>query len=138
MKVPLVKNLLLITAFLLVPLSSAYGEWTYVTDNDDGAMFFLDLARIESVSKSSTRAWVKSVPPKPLPEKGRLISGLVAHMEFDCAAKRYRFLEMTSLYTDGARDTDLYTEREWRDILPQSSFEIVSLTVCIKQDGRVQ
>lgn len=116
---------------LLFPLSSTGSEWTYVTDNADGARFYLDLSNMDFVSDSAVRVWVKSVPEKPLSESREHVSYLVAYIEIDCSRTWYRFLNITSFYSNGTHDTDDYTGSERHRIAPNSPFEVISLSACL-------
>ena len=79
------KKLLILLFSMLISFNS-YGEWTFIGDNVNGTMFYIDLDTIKESNNGFVYWW-------DLGDSEKLIGGTLSakfYEEGDCAVNRYR------------------------------------------------
>lgn len=132
----------IITGIVLPLLTSVSGAegWSYIAQDKDKQMsLHIDKKSREIVSENILRAWVKYQYKhhfkgkraydcmKCTPEK--FLSYTIAHKEFDCKKRAWRFLQIAEYYTDQTVRTEQLVS-SWKDAQPESAEEILIRSVC--------
>lgn len=108
-----------------MPVVAQTSRWYLATESQDGEKFFVDRTTLKRVG-SLTQAQVFAVYAKS-EEDGSV--AYVGQHEYDCKAKKVRFVQITTLYDNGATKPDT-AEPTWEDVKPETVSEALMKDLC--------
>ncbi len=100
--------------------SAEAANWVLAGTSEDGnASLYMDMESIVGGPQNVTGVWTKFLFGNPEPFESKSFSQMSVHMEYDCAEKKSRMLELIFDYTDGSHET-FNPEGEWRSVKPDT------------------
>jgi len=103
---------LMILGFSLIPVVTEGADWTLITKGQSGDVdVFVDREKLEHISDTVNRVWVKYRYSIPREFDSKRIIELVVYSEYSCNEEKYRILQTIGYFTDGTSETDS-TERQ--------------------------
>lgn len=108
-----------------MPAMAQASSWYLVTESQDGEKFFVDRATLKRVG-GLTQAQVFAVYAKP--ENDGSVAYVGQH-EYNCQAKKVRFVQIITLYDNGATKPDT-AEPVWEDVKPETVSEALMKDLC--------
>ncbi len=110
---------LLAAGIYLLPFSSSdAANWVLAGTSEDGnASLYVDKESVSVSLQNVKTAWTKFLFGNPEAFESKFFSQMLVHMEYDCAGKKTRMMELIFDYTDGGHET-FKPEVEWRQVKP--------------------
>jgi hypothetical protein len=112
------------TCFLAMSPIAKASEWYLAATNNSDDKFFLDRS---SIVKTGGKAKTNLFAVFQKADKG--VIGFTGEIEFDCAAKKLRYLKYADLGEDGSTK-QFGADKDWTPIKPGSVNDVVLKEVC--------
>jgi len=131
------KKLIYIMMSILISLSSlnfANGaEWVLIGKSKDGnKSVFIDSESIRQNAENIVTSCQKYsyVDPIFFDQIKKPVTEMIVNQAWDCDEEKYNNLQLTLLYVDGKKETEIYTEALWHFVKPDTLESDVCEYVC--------